>query len=322
MTSDKIKKFLLESTIDKVLKEVAVEPRRAIRKLVEMGSRFGGSGLSAQLVQKAEHLSANENSCYYPLIEDLAANTDHAKLKTFGLNLGYNAWGNGIKYLRQRQTQLNTLLPWNLIVQIASSQKLNEVDRLIKEGKKLGIYFYILDLRKSTTFSCSVTSLMRSHADCAFVVLVPTNQIIPQNMGAVMACRNVLLMIDSQNSNFFAAAALLRQHHCFFAAFCTYEDGTVTDLVQGQWLEPILKAKVPLLFLLAEKNTSEEAIELSARYVNYERQMQRYPLLLIDFVADGKLINKHIYGKECNRICVIDADALSAEPLLTLIRQQ
>ena len=322
MTADKIKKMLLESTIDKALKEMAVDSRRAVRKLVDLGSRFGGNGFSAQIMQKAEPLLANERSPYYQLIQDLAANTDHAKLKTFGLNIGYNAWGNGIKLLRQRQSELKMFLPWYLVLQIADNQNINEADHLIKEGNKLGIYLYCLDLRKTTAFSFAVTSLMRSHADCAFVAVVPAQQIIPQNMGGLMACRNLLLLVDSQSSDFLAAASLLRQHHCFFGAFCTYGDTTVGGLARGEWLEPILNAKVPLAFLLAEPSTSETKIEQCARYVNNEREAPRYPLLLIDFIADGKLINKYIYGKECTCTNVIDIDALSPEPLLSLIKQE
>lgn len=320
MTSEKIKKIILESTIDKVLKDLAVDSQRAVGKLVEMGSRFAGSGLSAQLIQKAQNLSANQNSPYYALIQDLAANTDHAKLKTFGLNIGYNAWGKGIKSLRQRQTELNIFLPWYLVIKIADNQKLAQVDRIIKEGKQLGIYFYFLDLRKSAAFNSAVTSLMRSHNDCAFVALFPAGQIIPQNMGAVMTCRSTLFLIDSQGSDFTAAAALLRQQKCFFGAYRAYDDASVEELIRGQWTEPIITAKTPLAFLLAEKNTSDQAVGLSFRYVNNERQAQRYPLLLIDIVEDCNQINKYIYKNEFKPLSVIDAAALPAEPLLKIIK--
>lgn len=88
----------------------------------------------------------NENSPYYPLIEDVLKHMDKEKLIDFGLNIGYNGCTTGAHMIRKLKRTEDINVPWllSLVIDTSLPDFITKYDSVLKQGKELGIYTYFL----------------------------------------------------------------------------------------------------------------------------------------------------------------------------------
>jgi len=89
----------------------------------------------------------NLDSSYYSVVSNVINNIDHNIIKTFGINIGYNSWTEGVKKIRQHEQRYNYNVPWVIIFDFRTPaiDKLSNIEicDIISQGKKMGIYSYI-----------------------------------------------------------------------------------------------------------------------------------------------------------------------------------
>ena len=108
-------------------------------------------------------------------------------LKTTLLNLGYEAFYNGTKTIREMRKIHNCNIPWIILMDPTSAcnlhctgcwaaeygNKLNltfeEMDSVITQGKELGVYFYMLTGGEPLVRKKDVIALCKKHSDCVFL---------------------------------------------------------------------------------------------------------------------------------------------------------
>ena len=77
------------------LKDADESPERCTRNLVDMALHFSKGRFQQEFFEMARAMLNNDNSPYYPLIEDTLRHMDKEKLIEFGMNLGYNGCTQG-----------------------------------------------------------------------------------------------------------------------------------------------------------------------------------------------------------------------------------
>ena len=165
-----IARTLIQTVVRQKLTAIKNDPERSLRSLVDMGLNFAGGGEQQHILQLAQQTLQDESSAYYRIIYDMALhiNTDH--LLGFGMNFGYNSLTAGARHIRRLETESNCDIPWCLTLVIGQEGFAAHEDAytaLIEQGKKLGIYTYLL---LAPQLPVGLFSLLQSQKDCAFLV--------------------------------------------------------------------------------------------------------------------------------------------------------
>ena len=137
-------------------------------------------------MSQVQEFLQNQNSAYYDLITDLTDHVDKHILSTFGMNVGYNGCTRGVKRIREVEDLENFSVPLSLSMSL-DEEKLAEKDsiyqEIIRQGKALGIYVYLLKLEKGQPGGVAFSS--EKNWDCAFVIFVKDTDLSP-----TISCRS------------------------------------------------------------------------------------------------------------------------------------
>ena len=111
---------------------------------------------------------------------------DPGVLKKTILNLGYEAFYTGTKKIRKNRKKYGCNIPWIILMDPTSAcnlhctgcwaaeygNKMNltldEMDNVVKQGKELGVYFYMLTGGEPLVRKNDIIELCRKHNDCVF----------------------------------------------------------------------------------------------------------------------------------------------------------
>ena len=144
-----ITRILIEAMLDKSLRDLNSNSRRAVRNLVDMGVHFSKGRFQKYFLSCVQTMLQNEESAYYDLITDMTEHVDRKILFTFGMNLGYNGCTKGAKVIREVEKKNGYNVPWALSLWVDQEKMLHTPDtyqQIIRQGSELEIYVYLLFL--------------------------------------------------------------------------------------------------------------------------------------------------------------------------------
>ena len=107
-------RIMIKTFVKSALKDAENSPERCTRNLVDMALNFSNNSSQYSFFSIARQMLNNENSPYYPLIEDILKHIDKDKLLNFGLNIGYNSCTKGAGIIRQKESEEGFEIPWSL----------------------------------------------------------------------------------------------------------------------------------------------------------------------------------------------------------------
>lgn len=135
----------------------------------------------------AKEMFCNKEGTLNKYINRLFEEVHPHVLKTTVLNLGFESFFNGTKTIRKMREIHQCNVPWVILMDPTSAcnlhctgcwaaeygNKLNlsfeEMDRVIEQGKELGIYFYMLTGGEPLVRKADIIRLCKKHHDCAFL---------------------------------------------------------------------------------------------------------------------------------------------------------
>ena len=114
------RRMLVEGVIDRSLRAIQDDPRRGLRKLVDMGADCATGRLQKRFLRMAQDMLENEDSPYYDMVVSAVEAVDHHKIKTFGINFGWNCLTVGAGQIRDYEKAHGHNVPWELTLHIGS----------------------------------------------------------------------------------------------------------------------------------------------------------------------------------------------------------
>lgn len=136
---------------------------------------------------KARHMICDRNGTLNHYIRRILTETDPHVLKTGALNLGFEAFFHGTKTIRKMREIHQCNIPWLILMDPTSACNLHctgcwaaeygnrlnltfeEMDNVIRQGKELGIYFYMYTGGEPLVRKTDIIRLCEKHNDCAFL---------------------------------------------------------------------------------------------------------------------------------------------------------
>jgi hypothetical protein len=292
---------ILETTIAKALKDMETDPERSIRNLVEHGQNFSSGGFQKNLFEMTQTMLKDEKSAYYKLVKNVVSNVDHETLKTFGINLGYNGCTNGARLIRKNESKYKFNIPWTIAFKMDEDMggvPVADIAATVSEGRKLGVYTYIVSCEGSTVDEAMALSQL--FPDCAFVFFVFPDMLEDETLGLLKEYHNVMTSISADTRDFMDTANALRKNKILYAVHLRYKDETLDRILSDEWLKAIAPSCCTFAFLVPHETCGAGTVERVYNYVNKTREKQQYPLIAMDIYSDILYIDRIISEGACS----------------------
>lgn len=290
---------LVDITVSRMLYEMESDPGRSVRKLLDMALTVSKGRFQTHFFKSIYRMIEDESSAYYQMLENLITHVDQNKLKTFGINLGYNGCTVGARHIRENEAAWGFDIPWNIILSVGEDAATpSDVDRLIRQGKELGVYVYTISSHRA--LNAAYHDVLRAHAECAFIVLTTADEVLDTVLDGYADLQNCLFIVDSDSVNIQAAADELRDGHFLFGTCRKYTQDTVDDLLSDEALAQCATYGGAFVLMCPTTPCPMEETERIGKQVVRIRDQQRYPFLLMDAQADNLFIDRVISDSPCS----------------------
>ncbi len=301
----KLTNIILDIAVDKGLKEIRVNSKRGIRNLVDLGAHFAKGRFQMDFYKMAQRMLEYEDSSYYDLIFNTVNNVDNNILKKFGMNIGLNSWTYGANTIRNFEKNNGYNVPWTIIFDFVTLTKdpmdLLELLDIIRQGKEMGIYTYMIFIDKDFNEKESLFEVLNDNTDCAFLLFATPNSIEEKDIQKIKGFKNLAFSIymDNINEEFLTLIGLLKENKCLYGIYSCYKDENVDEILNNDWIEKIINLNSTYAFLISSNDCNEENIKKVSSYIKDTKTNQKYPIFLMDFFEDIKYVDTVISVEPC-----------------------
>lgn len=296
--SKDMNRILIETTIKRMLNEIADSPERGIRNLIDLGLTFSKGRFQQNFLGLAQQMLRKEDSAYYTLLRDVLTNVDPEILTTFGINIGYNSCTKGAKTIRGIEAERGFDVPWALSVYVNEEKHLSEphfYPELIQQGTQLGIFTNLIFAGSNPLL---LTTLLSAQPDCAFLLFLESGQVTQELLETMKPVKNTMLVVRA-GEGFLPACAKLRKAKMLYAAYKVYTQADKETILCGDWLTSVMGAKPAFAFLMADRTCPEETQQEIDAYALSVRAGQNHPVFLLEVKHDMLRIDKIISDDVC-----------------------
>ena len=296
-----ITRAIIDATVDRGLREIYEDPRRSIRKLADLGKQYNKGRFTQDVYSIFQDLLRNDDSPYYTAIEHLLQNTDRKNLKDFGINMGYNSFTIGGKKIRTLQETEGLNVPWGLLIRLNSMKKTGMTPQdllpIIAQGKKLGIYTYLIRLEGSLSYFEDLLKVFITYDDCSFIFVLPDEEISPSMSQYIGECSNVLYFLPAFDDNCGSNIRILKKYRAWYGLYSTYNsDPDANNLISVESTWEYLLQDSAFLLTLAEDGTDPSIVDKTTVRIKETRLSPVVPLFIFDVYGDTMQIQKLISG--------------------------
>ena len=172
---------------DVVLKNVDKNREKEVCKLIDLMEKYMSDEKLDVNYDRAREMVSNKDGALNKYINRVLDEVDPKVLKTMALNLGFESFLYGTKTIRKMRVKYDCNVPWLILMDPTSAcnlhctgcwaaeygNKLNltfeEMDNVVKQGKELGVYFYMFTGGEPLVRKADLIRLCEKHNDCAFL---------------------------------------------------------------------------------------------------------------------------------------------------------
>lgn len=288
----KTSRIIIKTFVKTALKDADESPERCTRNLVDMALHFSKGRFQQEFFEIARKMLNNDNSPYYPLIEDMLRHMDKEKLIEFGMNLGYNSCTQGAHIVRKIKRTENINVPWLFFLNIDTScdDLLSRYQEIFNQGKELGIYAYFLYTDGDPE---KLLPLVEHNPDCAMILLCNSASVTEEFAEAAQAVNNVLIGVEYDDSTD-AACLVLRDHRLLYSVYRRYTENESEEILSGSYARFAEEMHCPFVAVLAEHDCDTEIRENVYKAVVGARVAQKYRTIPLDLFYDVEKIGNII----------------------------
>lgn len=287
MKSEAMTRALISTAVDKGLNDIARDPKRSIRQLIDLGTFFAKGRFQRYFFDIFGEMLHNDSSPYYGLVSGIVNHVDPKLLKTFGMNLIYNGWTVGAKTVRSLETASGKNMPWTFLLSLGADgeTQLADIQALIDRGRAQGIFSYMF-LCEAGFSPAALREILLHNGSCAFILFLAPCAVDESLCAMIQEAKNAFVLIDMRAPGFAEKAALLRSARCLFGASYPYGEADAGQVCSGALTSQAVSAKAPFLFFTAQPDCPMAVQKAVCAYTMQARQAPKGPVLYIDLYSD------------------------------------
>ncbi len=299
-----ITRAIIDATVDRGLSDIEEDPKRSIRKLTDMGRLFNKGRFMDDIYGMVQDLLRNDDSPYYSAIETLLRSTSRQNIKGFGINFGYSGFTFGGHMIRELTPSKDFYIPWQITVRLDSSNKnslsVNELDNLIRQGRTLGIYVYMIRIIGSDSYLEDLTKLMRHYTDCAFMVILPDRMLSAVHLDQIRQVTNAMFLFPAETASAAANIQAMRKQKSLYGVYAVYTNQDASEWYSGQRVQSLAQYSAMIALLISDDCCSQRSCQRVAKYCKNARLHPEYPMVLFDLIGDSLQIDRIVSDNSNN----------------------
>ena len=174
--------------IDQVLSHVEKDREKGFLEMVDFAEKFWGDGMSKESYDKVRAAIQDPNNKWIRFINRVLDETDPHVAKMAALNLGFEAFFRGTREIRKNREKYHCNIPWLILFDPTSACNMHcqgcwsgtyghkhnltfeDMDKIITQGKQLGVYLYMLTGGEPLVRKADILKLAEKHNDVEFSI--------------------------------------------------------------------------------------------------------------------------------------------------------
>lgn len=287
MASNSVRSTMIRMAVSKGIRDIRENAGRGVRNLAEMGKMFVKGQNLSEFFDRVVDVLQNEHNAYYKLVENIANTMGEDTLATFGINLGYNSLSSGAATIRKKEEELGFNIPWCVALDMGAGGPgaLAGLDRIVGEGRALGVFTYPLVLQSGYAGFEELARFMTGRRDCAFILFTPPDVVTPEMCARVLRAQNAAVLLNIGKPGAEAAAGLLAHSGCVRGGFQLLE-GLAPEKVGEEMLAPCRALDLPIFVCLRGPDEVAPRGDATYRAIARLRENLAVPVLPLDWYQD------------------------------------
>lgn len=324
--------------IDKLLEEVDTNREEEMLKLIDFGQKYM-AGEDFVDLDYAKDLVSDKNTALNKYLNRTLDEIDPFVAKTTILNLGYEAMLNGTKTMHEMKEIHQCNVPWLILMDPTSACNLkctgcwaaeygnrlnlsyDELNRVVKEGKELGIHFYMFTGGEPLVRKDDIIKLCKENYDCQFLAFTNATLVDEDFCKEMKKVGNLALAISLEGSEevndlrrgdgvynkVMKAMDLLKENGLVFGASICYTSKNYKSVTDPEYIKLMIDkgcrfamyfhympvgndASVDLLL------NPDQRVYVKNRIRKIRRLEDGEGIFALDFQNDGEYINGCVAG--------------------------
>ena len=214
----KMQRAALGKIVDVALSRAEQDHEKTMCQLVDVAKQFYGSGFSDETYENAKKVLTDPDSKWTKLINCVLDQTDPHVARTTALNLGYEAFFRGTKTIRENRVKYQCNIPWLILFDPTSACNMHcvgcwageyghknnlsfeDMDKIVTQGKELGVYLYMLTGGEPLVRKKDVLKLAEKHNDVQFAIYTNSTLIDEPFCEEVRRLGNIAFMLSIEGT--------------------------------------------------------------------------------------------------------------------------
>jgi MoaA/NifB/PqqE/SkfB family radical SAM enzyme len=337
--SHSIQRKTVGALVDLILNKVGKDREKGYLQLIDLAEQFWGDGFSKETYEHARQTFQNPDSKWVRFINSVLDETNPNVAKTAALNLGYEAFFRGTKMIRKNREQYHCNIPWLILFDPTSACNMHcqgcwsgtygnkhnltfeDMDRIVTQGKELGVYLYMLTGGEPLVRKKEVLRLAEKHNDVEFSIYTNSTLIDDAFCKEVVRLGNITFQLSIEGTpdtndarrgeGHYAAVMkamdLLKQYGILFGTSICYTKYNVEAVTSDAFLRMIAEKGARFGFFFHYMPVGNKAVTDLLPTVEQRKYMIdriRYlrsdacdiPFYPMDFQNDGEFVGGCIAG--------------------------
>ncbi len=334
MTS--FKQFASNIAVNQVLNYIDKNPKENLNKILNLSEKFLTNPRDIKVLYTLKNELSNEESNWKQLTDRFFEHTDLNCQKKFINNFLINSNIYGTQLRNEKKSELQISIPWSILMDPTSrcnlkctgcwaasySQKddleYETMNRIINEGKELGIYVYLFSGGEPFIKIDEILRLCEEHQDCYFTCFTNGTLITKEiakkisevgNFAPGISIEGFEKETDFRRGNGTYKKVLqgmdnLREAGVIFGTSMCYHHYNYKDIVSEEFIDFLVDKGAFFVWLFTYMPIGKDAnLDLCVRpderaymYSEVHSLRHKKPIFLMDFWNDGEYVNGCIAG--------------------------
>lgn len=207
----------IDAFLKNINKKNYEERSKTYVKLVDTAQKFWKDA-DPKSFESAKKAVSNPDNRWVKFINRVIDETDPHYAKTMLLNLGYEAFFRGTKTIRANREKYHCNIPWLILFDPTmacnmhcvgcwsgtyghkANLSFDDMDKIVTEGKELGVYLYMMTGGEPTVRMNDIFKLAEKHNDCFFGLYSNSTLITDELAEKVRQLGNITFMLSIEGT--------------------------------------------------------------------------------------------------------------------------